>query len=243
MYNYDDYKKAEKMIIFPLEEVGDAIENGKLDLGTENAHVKNHCDKVLEHRPKFFNRSEVVSGYEFWFNEHGRVYVPQTEKNFNAFIDNIFQMKGNYSQFQVDNYNLIRQYPFLLPVNRFDGGLNLSGDFIYEFQYTELDDLPKGWRNSFVKDLLKELKKELEKHHLLYCYRILQLKEKFGGLRWYDFSNTENGYAIIEKYANISQHTCVNCGAEGKMRNRSWIIPLCDDCETQPSVKLNLYER
>lgn len=90
---------------------------------------------------------------------------------------------------KVKEYNkaLCEEYPFLLPRNRWTD--ETSDD--YDYEYTEMDAMPAGWRIAFGDDLLKELKAELVKFNFLNEYRIAQIKEKFGGLRWYD-----NGYPI-----------------------------------------------
>ena len=97
--------------------------------------------------------------------------------------------------------------------------------------YTELDDMPTGWRKAFGIDLCKELKTELKKHKYLRKYRITQIKEKFGGLRWYDNSNTKEGYNIIQKYEHISFNTCINCGKPATYVSAGWISPYCDNCK------------
>ena len=59
---------------------------------------------------------------------------------------------------------------------------------------------------------------------------ILQIKEKFGGLRFYIGSGTEEIHDIISKYEGISYETCEVCGEKGKpYRNMPWHRTLCDD--------------
>lgn len=85
---------------------------------------------------------------------------------------------------EIATYNkaLIRKYPFLLPRNRFTDEIPKN----YDYSYTELDDLPRGWRIAFGEDICKMIKKELVKYDALDSYKITQIKEKFGSLRWYD---------------------------------------------------------
>lgn len=96
--------------------------------------------------------------------------------------------------------------------------------------YTELDAMETGWRNAFGIQMCKELKKALKKQHLLYKYRITQIKEKWGYLRWYDNYATCEIYKIISKYEQISAHTCIVCGKPAKYISRGWISPYCEDC-------------
>lgn len=60
---------------------------------------------------------------------------------------------------------------------------------------------------------------------------VMQVKEKFGGLRFYtDYSNDYlNG--MIHMAECISYKTCEQCGKPGKPRSGGWVLTLCDDCE------------
>ena len=80
------------------------------------------------------------------------------------------------------NKELIAKYPWLLPHNRFSD--KIADD--YDYSYTELDAMPDGWRKAFGEQMCEEIQKELEKFDYVDKYRILQIKEKFGFLHWYD---------------------------------------------------------
>ena len=58
--------------------------------------------------------------------------------------------------------------------------------------------------------------------------QICQIKEKFGRLRFYPANYPEGSSKIIEKYSEISSHTCEVCGKEGELRNLPWIQTLCE---------------
>jgi len=71
-------------------------------------------------------------------------------------------------------------------------------------------------------------------------YRIAQVKEKFGGLRYYasstvnfdgDFRDSPFQQAINEAEA-LAWRTCEDCGAPGREAGGSWSIVLCEACET-----------
>ena len=63
-------------------------------------------------------------------------------------------------------------------------------------------------------------------------YRINQIKEKYGELRWYDSHGNKEVNNIIAKYSEISYHTCIDCGRTAKYLTKNWIIPLCEKCIT-----------
>ena len=64
-----------------------------------------------------------------------------------------------------------------------------------------------------------------------------QCKEKFGGLRFYASSLTENGFEIINKYEKLSFEICEKCGNKGKRNTigapRSVYQTLCDKCKNK----------
>ena len=98
--------------------------------------------------------------------------------------------------------------------------------------YTELDAMDDGWRKAFGIQMCKEIKKELKKHKFLYKYRIVQIKEKWGYLHWYDTGIPKDSsiYEIIRKYEDISSKTCIVCGKPATKMSTGWISPYCDDC-------------
>lgn len=99
--------------------------------------------------------------------------------------------------------------------------------------HTELDAMDTAWRNKFGLQMCKEIKAALLKdggYKLLYSYRITQIKEKMGYLRWYDAYTTENVQKVIKKYGKISYHTCFNCGKPAQWVSTGYILPYCNDC-------------
>lgn len=122
------------------------------------------------------------------------------------------------------NAGLIMRYPFLLP-------RNLQTDEVpkdYDFSYTEIDLVPRGWRIAFENEMLEELSEILKEADYVDSYRILDIKEKFGGLAWYsndvpqEISNKY--YAWENKYIDWSVRTCICCG------NPTTLGILCSDC-------------
>jgi len=58
---------------------------------------------------------------------------------------------------------------------------------------------------------------------------ILQIKEKFGGLRFYIGSGTQEIHDIISKYEDLSYETCETCGETAEVRRDiGWYRTLCD---------------
>lgn len=59
---------------------------------------------------------------------------------------------------------------------------------------------------------------------------ILQVKEKFGGLRFYVRGGSARIDAGIGIICGLSERICENCGAPGTQRNTGWVKTLCDNC-------------
>lgn len=58
-----------------------------------------------------------------------------------------------------------------------------------------------------------------------------QVKEKFGTLRFYMGSRSEEMGELIDAASERSAHTCEFCGLEGVLRTESWFYVACDRCE------------
>lgn len=56
----------------------------------------------------------------------------------------------------------------------------------------------------------------------------VQVKEKYGTLRFYIDNGIDEHYNIIDHYERLSGKTCEVCGEPGKIRTGSWIKTLCD---------------
>lgn len=157
-----------------------------------------------------------------------------------------------------DNRRLCDQFPFLIPWNRWSGYLitecvngkrgywpgNPEVVPTYDYSYTELDNMPTGWRKAFGLQMCQELKDDLVKWNDLDRWRIVELKEKYGMLRLYD-----NGWKsgsqipeIISKYEDLSMRTCIICGKPATKITTGWISPFCDDCcPDERSVSIEEY--
>ena len=139
-------------------------------------------------------------------------------------------------QMQIENKKLIERYPFLLPRNRWTG--NIPKD--YNYSYTELDAMPDGWRKAFGLLMCEDIKNVLIKENFLYDYRIMDIKEKYGTLHWYDGGSTQEIADIIANYEYISGYTCIKCGKFNvDMFDDGWISPYCDECFSHQRKMVN----
>lgn len=125
------------------------------------------------------------------------------------------------------NKELIEKYPWLLPRNRWTGEVVDN----YDYSFTELDDMPDGWRIAFGEEMCEEIQQALnELGKQANTFRILQIKEKFGYLRLYTNWYTSKISNIIHKYEDMSRYICIECGAPASKITTGWINPWCDKC-------------
>lgn len=68
-----------------------------------------------------------------------------------------------------------------------------------------------------------------EKYHFDHP-RASQVKEKFGGLRFYLTCGTDEMYEAIRKAEEEADRTCERCGMPGESRGGGWIKTLCNRC-------------
>ena len=112
------------------------------------------------------------------------------------------------------NRELVAEYPWLDIGNE---------------RFTLLDLLPAGWRDLTL-DMCKEIKRELVKYDLVSKYEVIEAKEKWYGLSWYDglcdLSPMPPAITdIVCKYEMQSKEVCMMCGAP-KPKDQE----MCDVC-------------
>lgn len=84
-------------------------------------------------------------------------------------------------------------------------------------------DCDSGW-NIIIKELIDDLIK------LGWNKQVCQVKEKFGGLRFYINEGSDEIFKRIGDAENISYKTCEKCGTLGQLRNDiGWHQTLCDN--------------
>lgn len=88
-----------------------------------------------------------------------------------------------------------------------------------------------GWFK-IVDDLCSEITHYC-KSHAIEIPEVVQVKEKFGGLRFYiggvHPDHFDNIFGFINKAERVSLKTCEICGKAGKPNNEGWIKTLCEE--------------
>ena len=80
--------------------------------------------------------------------------------------------------------------------------------------------------------------KNHEKHPVVEQVVVEQIKEKFGGLRFYYQGGDDNIHGMVRMAEAWAANCCEECCAPGKRRNGGWIRTLCDMHEAEHQERL-----
>ena len=104
------------------------------------------------------------------------------------------------------------------------GGLE-NGMYSNKPKITSCDffDVQVGWY-PLIKNLIDEL------ITLGWDKQVTQVKEKFGGLRFYINGGSDEIYNKITEAEKLSHETCELCGEKGELRTKiRWFTTLCEE--------------
>lgn len=95
-----------------------------------------------------------------------------------------------------------------------------------------------GWHKLLepVFEYIEQYNKEHEEK-----IEVLQVKEKFGGLRFYTNFHTEELRKLIEEAEDKAYKTCELCGStENTGRTGGWITTCCKECAMKMAARRNV---
>ena len=105
----------------------------------------------------------------------------------------------------------------------------------------KLLNLKKLLTYDFVKSI--EDKCEMEEYETISQVVATQVKEKFGGLRFYYNGGDEKIDGMVWLAEHMSYHTCEECGSVNNIgQTKGWIITLCEDCSKKVNKVWEKYE-
>lgn len=120
---------------------------------------------------------------------------------------------------------LVKDYPMLYEDHYLAGGIHPGFKFGFECS--------DGWFK-LINTLSNELEKLIRKYRETetgvdedWMPRAVQVKEKFGGLRFYMSGGTDAMFAIISKAEQESYNVCEECGDHGNLQKNGWLKTRC----------------
>ena len=109
---------------------------------------------------------------------------------------------------------------FLESIGGLENGMYLNKPKIISCNFF---DVQVGWY-PLIKDLINDLIK------LGWNKQVCQVKEKFGGLRFYINEGSEEIHNRISNAEKLSYEICELCGKKGELRTKiRWFTTLCDE--------------
>ncbi len=147
--------------------------------------------------------------------------------------------------------NIIEKYPKIFqPYVGNPGNVNWE---VPEGWYQIIDDMcyliqsycddKESILNPDYDDSLLYLKDDTKTHNYLLVPRnqitCSQIKEKFGGLRFYANNETPYTNGIVDYAEYLCYKTCVYCSSIKDIKmTKGWILPVCPDCIIQHNLKV-----
>lgn len=96
-----------------------------------------------------------------------------------------------------------------------------------------LEEVPVGWWD-LVEEACRRITAILTSHNYTVAdFQTLQIKEKYGELRWYFTAPDDCDREIDEVMEDILQRssaTCNRCGRAAEYISTDWILPWCHSC-------------
>ena len=101
-----------------------------------------------------------------------------------------------------------------------------------EEKYCIASDMPSGWMKTFGDMFFEELDAAIKDAHLENEFEVIQLKEKFGRMRFYYHPSTGEIDNIVRKYEELSGNICITCGKPdvAMLNHFGWLSPYCRHC-------------
>jgi hypothetical protein len=106
----------------------------------------------------------------------------------------------------------------------------LRGRYPELFSYTHLREIAclPGWLN-LIDELCRTLQIHLDSHPDVPQVKVLQVKEKFGGLRFYFSGGDTACHEAVAAAEERSLSVCEVCGQSGTLQGERWLSVRCFD--------------
>ena len=95
---------------------------------------------------------------------------------------------------------------------------------------------------SNIQHYLDWINKNHDAHPVVEQVVVAQIKEKFGGLRFYYSGGDDEISGMVSMAEAWAGNTCETCGAPGSMRHGGWIKTLCEQHEAERQERKKQYD-
>lgn len=168
--------------------------------------------KMAEKYPRYFGEDERYGGFAI-----GEGWYPIIES-----------LVGNIDHYTKWKRNM-RVYDLRLDRAR-DKGRDAVVKFICK------DKEPTVWDEQRVDDIMALPQRITERVNWI---QVQQIKEKFGGLRFYYDGGDEHISGMVTMAESWAARTCETCGNKGERRSGGWMRTLCDTHEAEHQTRMS----
>lgn len=95
--------------------------------------------------------------------------------------------------------------------------------------------IPSAWDEERADDIMENLGYKITPR--VEWIKVDQIKEKFGGLRFYYHGGDEQIHGMVRMAELWAGYTCEKCGNKGTRRHGGWVRTLCDEHEAEYQAK------
>lgn len=93
-----------------------------------------------------------------------------------------------------------------------------------------------GWFK-IIESLLSNIRRHTDWKKDCIPVTIIQIKEKFGGLRFYYSGGDDTVRGLVKMAESWASTACEECGEPGTLRSGGWVRTLCDKHEAEYQAK------
>jgi hypothetical protein len=109
----------------------------------------------------------------------------------------------------------------------------------YEFIKDKVGEKMYGGSGNIITQGEIDLRKQIMEEEASKVPLAVQVKEKFGGLRFYYDGGDAEISGMVRMAESWADHTCEKCGNKGERRSGGWIRTLCDKHEAEYQARKN----
>jgi hypothetical protein len=126
--------------------------------------------------------------------------------------------------------------------NKSDNDYNMMLIEMHQGKFDRFNEYHKGYQEHYVEERREKILKEdfRDVHPIIDQVTVEQIKEKFGGLRFYYQGGDDTIHGMVRMAEAWADHSCEECGKPGERRSGGWIRTLCNEHEAEHQARLRV---
>lgn len=113
-----------------------------------------------------------------------------------------------------------------------------TDDYIWKQLINTPNEYDSGWHDIII-ELVIKIEEAYRKNYIdISDFKIDQIKEKYGELRFDAISSLQEVYVLISEYEEKADSVCDECGGIGYLCEKNgWLETLCEKCASEKGYK------